>query len=314
MLKRIGHFIFIPLLCTLLFACGGGNDGGDGTIVAAPASNLQVIAGDQRITLNWDAVPGADSYTVYWSNITGNGTSGTAISNISPPFYHDGLSNGANYYYVVTAVNTVGESTGSAEVTATPVDILISSLIFSDTNLDTCVKASSATYVRELSFLKCSNRSIASFVGIENLTSLTGLDLSSSNTSDITPLAGLTNLTRLFLGKNDISDVASLTRLTRLTRLALGSNSLSDVTLLAELISLTNLDLRDNKIRGQNTGNINAITSLVNATIINLSGNSGMSCTELTTLINALGSPPVNTDRNIATRDVATDGVNCTNP
>ncbi len=369
---------------------------------AAPASGLQAIAGEQRITLNWDAVPGADSYTVYWSNVTGSGTSGTAISNISSPFYHDGLTNGTNYYYVVTAVNVVGESTASVEVTATPVDILISSLSFADANLDTCVKASSATYVRQLSILNCTSQSITSLVGIENLTSLTRLGLSSNsisdvtplagltsltylslysnsimdvtplagltslthlslssnsisdvtplagltsltildlgynsisdvtplagltsltslwfsnnNIGDVTPLAGLTSLTSLNLGYNSISDVTPLAGLTSLTSLWFGGNSISDVTPLAGLTSLTDLRLSYNNIGGQNTGNVDALTSLVNAIAINLSGNRSMSCNELTTLINALGSPPVNIDGNSATTDVATNGVNCTNP
>ena len=36
------------------------------------------------------------------------------------PYSHEGLSNGSSYYYVVTAVNTYGESGISQEVYATP--------------------------------------------------------------------------------------------------------------------------------------------------------------------------------------------------
>jgi len=76
---------------------------------------------------------------------------------------------------------------------------------------------------------------------------------------------------------------------------------------------LTYLYLHNNSIGGQNVGNVDAMTGLIKATQINLSGNTGMSCSELTTLINALGSPPVDTD-NTTNPDVATNGVNCTNP
>jgi len=349
------------------------------SVPAAPASGLQATAGDQRITLNWDAVPFADSYTVYWSNTPGSGTGGTAITEVNPPFYHDGVTNGTNYYYVVTAVNVGGESTASAEVTATPVDILLSSLSFPDTALRNCVNASSATYVRELVSLDCYGKGITSLMGIENLTSLTFLNLSfnyggirllagltgltelhlgrnsirditplagmtrltilslwgnsisditplaemtsltslylySNNISDITPLAGMTGLTQLHLYDNNIGDITPLAGLTSLTRLLLRSNNISDITPLAGLTSLIHLGLNDNNIGGQNVGNVDTLTSLINATRIYLNDNTGMSCSELTTLINALGSPPVDTDNNTETTDVATNGVNCTNP
>jgi len=72
---------------------------------------------------------------------------------------------------------------------------------------------------------------------------------------------------------------------------------------------LTILNLRNNSIGAQDAGNVDALTSLVNATTIDLRGNRGVSCTELTTLITALGSRRVTIDGN-----VVTDGVNCTNP
>ena len=302
-----------------------------GTIAAAPASNLAATAGDQRITLNWDAVPGADSYTVYWSNVTGTGTSGTAISNISPPFYHDGVTNGTNYYYVVTSVNAAGESPASAEVTATPADILISSLSFDDANLAACVNTYRLTNVNELTALYCDGTAIRSLVGIENLTSLTDLRLSKNSISDVTPLAGLTSLTylglnynsisditplagmtrltTLYLSTNNISDVTPLAGLTSLTVLSLTVNSISDVTPLSGLTSLTYLGLRSNSIGGQNVGNVDALTSLTNADPIDLRGNLGMSCAELTTLIAVLGSRRV-----IIEGNVVTNGLNCTNP
>jgi len=80
------------------------------------------------------------------------------------------------------------------------------------------------------------------------------------------------------------------------------------------MTSLTRLLLNNNSIGGQNVGYVDALTGLINAEQIYLNGNAGMSCSELTTLINALGSPPVDTDSNPGTQDVATNGVNCTNP
>ncbi|MEE8388007.1 MAG: hypothetical protein V3R65_05475, partial [Acidiferrobacterales bacterium] len=87
-----------------------------------------------------------------------------------------------------------------------------------------------------------------------------------------------------------------------------------DVVVSQNLTSLTVLLLYNNSIGGQGVGNVNSLTSLTSATEIGLSGNIGMSCAELGTLITALGSPPVDTDYNTGTTDTATDGVNCTNP
>ena len=83
---------------------------------------------------------------------------------------------------------------------------------------------------------------------------------------------------------------------------------------LSGLTDLTSLHLGNNNIAGIGVGNVNSLVTLTSATTIYLSGNIGMSCSELGTLITTLGSPPVDTDFNFATSDVATDGVNCTNP
>ncbi len=208
-----------------------------GVIADAPANGLQATAGDQRITLNWDAISGAESYTVYWSDITGTGTGGTTISNVTPPFYHDGIANNMNYYYVVTSVNAIGESTASAEITATPIDILISSLTFTDSNLNTCVNALGLTNVNEVVSLNCVSKGIVSLAGIENLSSLTDLILNINSISDVTPLASLTRLTTLSLPNNSISDISALSGMSGLTTLGLASNSISDISALSSVVA-----------------------------------------------------------------------------
>lgn len=339
-MNRLRKFRMIRMLLILsiflLTACGS-SDGGSTGIPAAPDSGLQATAGDQRITLSWDAVPGADSYIVYWSNSANTGTGGTSITGLTSPFYHDGVTNGMDYYYVVTAVNVVGESGPSVEVNAIPVDILISSLSFADANLRSCVQAAIATYVHELTSLGCTDFSITDLGDIKVLSSLTDLNLNSNSIDDVSALSGLIALTSLNLGSNStISDVTPLSRLTRLISLNLGTNSISDVSALSGMTSLTNLDLgyngisdvsalsgmislatltlRYNSIAGQGLGHVDALTTLTSATAIYLNGNIGISCSELDTLITALGSSPVDTDGNTGTADIATDGVNCTNP
>ncbi|HEX9078997.1 MAG TPA: fibronectin type III domain-containing protein [Desulfuromonadaceae bacterium] len=88
----------------------------------APAAPTGVAAtgGADQVTLSWTAVSGATSYNVYWSTAPGvTTTTGTKIAGATSPYVQTGLSAGTAYYYVVTAVNSVGESVASAQATAT---------------------------------------------------------------------------------------------------------------------------------------------------------------------------------------------------
>jgi internalin A len=82
----------------------------------------------------------------------------------------------------------------------------------------------------------------------EKLQSLSELDLSDRQLSDLTPLATFTQLTRLNLAKNQISDITPLESLTKLTELNLESNQISDLKPLQPLENLKNLNLRFNPI------------------------------------------------------------------
>ena len=86
----------------------------------APAAPTGVTAtgGANQVTLSWSAVTGATSYNVYYSTTSGAATGGTKIAGVTSPYVHTGLSAGTTYYYVVTAVNAVGESTASAQASA----------------------------------------------------------------------------------------------------------------------------------------------------------------------------------------------------
>jgi fibronectin type 3 domain-containing protein len=88
----------------------------------APAEPIGVFAdpGNGTVTIGWTAIPYATSYNIYWSTTSGvTPGSGTKIAGATNP-YTQTVTNGTPYYYVVTAVNSNGESTASAEVTATP--------------------------------------------------------------------------------------------------------------------------------------------------------------------------------------------------
>ena len=90
------------------------------TIPTAPIG-VTATGGTKQVTISWAAVSGATSYNLYWSTTTGvTTTNGTKISDVtSPPAVHTGLTDSTPYFYVVTAVNSAGESAASVEVAAT---------------------------------------------------------------------------------------------------------------------------------------------------------------------------------------------------
>jgi hypothetical protein len=116
--------IFIILMLTLIPGCGGnGNSGGggNGNPPAAP-TGLTATAGNQQVMLSWTASSGATSY-----NLQRSTTSGGPYMKISSPattgYTDTGLTNGTTYYYVVSAVNSAGQSGNSSQVSATPISV-----------------------------------------------------------------------------------------------------------------------------------------------------------------------------------------------
>jgi beta-galactosidase len=85
-----------------------------------PVSALSATPGNAAVNLAWPISFGAISY-----NIQRSGTSGgpyTTIANYTAIGFTDsGLTNGVPCYYVVSAVNTNGESANSPEANATPI-------------------------------------------------------------------------------------------------------------------------------------------------------------------------------------------------
>jgi len=116
--------ILVAALCAILSGCGGSSGGGGGgggggpTVPAAP-SGLQATAGSAQVSLTWSASSGATSYNVKRATTTG-GPYTTIASPATTNYTDTGLTNGTAYYYVVSAVNSAGESANSAQVSATP--------------------------------------------------------------------------------------------------------------------------------------------------------------------------------------------------
>jgi fibronectin type 3 domain-containing protein len=86
---------------------------------AAP-TGLQATAGNAQVSLTWTASTGATSYHVKRST-----TNGGPYNQVAAPTatndVDSGLTNGTTYYYVVSALNAVGESVNSSQASATPV-------------------------------------------------------------------------------------------------------------------------------------------------------------------------------------------------
>jgi hypothetical protein len=91
----------------------------DGVAPAAPA-NLSASAGVGDVDLSWKPSPIATSYNIYRSTDPGNET--LIASGVTSTYFFDtGLaSDGTSYFYLVSAVNSAGESATTNETSATP--------------------------------------------------------------------------------------------------------------------------------------------------------------------------------------------------
>ena len=90
------------------------------------ADNLSASGANNTVTLTWNTVSGATSYTLYWDNVSGIDSSDTAITSINintdntthDNYTHSNMDNGSTYYYKVAAVNSSGTGTLSSVASA----------------------------------------------------------------------------------------------------------------------------------------------------------------------------------------------------
>jgi hypothetical protein len=91
----------------------------DNTTTLSAPDNLSASGANNTITLTWNSVSGATSYTLYWDNVSGIDNSDTPITPITNDNYtHSSLDNGSIYYYKVAAVNSSGTGTLSSVASA----------------------------------------------------------------------------------------------------------------------------------------------------------------------------------------------------
>jgi subtilisin len=91
-----------------------------------PPQNLKTTPGNTQNTLTWSTPTsnGGSTITNYkiYRGTTPNGEASTPLATVGNvlTYTDQGLTNGKTYYYKVTAVNAIGESTTSNEASATP--------------------------------------------------------------------------------------------------------------------------------------------------------------------------------------------------
>jgi len=98
------------------------------TRVPQKVTGLTATTVGAEIVLQWDSVPEATAYTLYWSTDPAF-TKATAhvVTDVASPFVHSSLTADTTHYYLVTAVSGAFESAASSKVFATsgwPITVL----------------------------------------------------------------------------------------------------------------------------------------------------------------------------------------------
>ena len=89
------------------------------TALQAPAGLIAAVASSTRINLTWNAVTNATSYNVKRAATSGGPYTTVATGVTGTNYANTGLSASTSYYYVVSAVNSGGESGNSTQASAT---------------------------------------------------------------------------------------------------------------------------------------------------------------------------------------------------
>jgi hypothetical protein len=105
-------------------------------VVPAIPSDITTVVDDGLVTINWGVVTSATSYKIYYAKGSTVDKTGAAFSDTVSPKTISGLSNGMQYAFAVTAVNTIGESELSEIKTVIPMGILAAPGISSITSAD----------------------------------------------------------------------------------------------------------------------------------------------------------------------------------
>ena len=107
------------------------SDSATGAPITTPATpSISVTDADAELIVSWEAVPGADTYSVHYNTTNTSGTATEAVSGIASTSYTiTELTNGTTYYVWAKAKNEAGESDFSSSETGNPKPIPVAPTI-----------------------------------------------------------------------------------------------------------------------------------------------------------------------------------------
>ncbi|WP_213804277.1 LamG-like jellyroll fold domain-containing protein [Granulicella sp. dw_53] len=181
-----------------------------GGVPAAPAS-LTATSGNNAVVLNWKASIGATSYSV----LRGLSAGGQALvgiqSNITATTFTDQTAvNGTPYFYRVTAVNKLGKSAPSNEVSATPNGLPLSpsSLTATAGNAQVTLRWQASAGATSYSVLRGLSAGGQALVGIQpNITATTFTDRTAANDTEYFYRVTAANSTGKSAPSNEVSAI-----------------------------------------------------------------------------------------------------------
>jgi len=117
--RKTGAVIFSGLISDIANGIFDGSALPPSPSAPAAPTGLTAVGGTGQVTLSWSSVSNATSYNVYYATASGvTKTNATKITSLASPYTQTGLAAGTTYYYIVTAVNSSGESSASAQASA----------------------------------------------------------------------------------------------------------------------------------------------------------------------------------------------------
>ena len=160
-------------------------------------SMTSAVSGNGQVVITWPVVTGAASYILKRGTSSGSYTT-TLSSSATSPYTDSTVVNGTTYYYMVTAVNTIGSTNASAQLSALPSVPVVSVAKIAATSLSstsiglswtaaTNALGGNLTYKVYRSAVNPSNASFVSIANVESGTLVTTL----TNTTTAT-VSGLT--------------------------------------------------------------------------------------------------------------------------